>query len=291
MNIKDLIDISTEQEKQELLEIFQSLDSIVAVCNYYNIQDQPNNRYYIKYVAEEIGFDLNDFKEKRHPKKYCKQCGKLLTGQQTKFCSSSCAASYNNKLRGPMKEETKQKIRESSKIHFDKNKKVQIYTCKVCGKKFNPRLTKSGRYSKSLFCSDECLHNFRVEQGKEAYKSAVKHGTFKSWQSRNITSYPENFWITVLNNNNIKFTRELFFKKKYFLDFYIEKNNKRIDLEIDGKQHLREDHIIHDKERDEFITSHNIIVYRIPWNQINNKEGKEKMKNKIDKFIDFYNSL
>ena len=31
----------------------------------------------------------------------------------------------------------------------------------------------------------------------------VKNGTHKGWQSRNITSYPEKFFISVLKNNNL----------------------------------------------------------------------------------------
>lgn len=73
------------------------------------------------------------------------------------------------------------------------------------------------------------------------------------------------------------------------MDFIIEKNGIKIDLEIDGKQHKYRKK--HDAIRDEFLTKNGFVVYRIEWNQINNEKGKEEMKNKIDAFIDFYKSL
>lgn len=111
--------------------------------------------------------------------------------------------------------------------------------------------------------------------------------------SRNITSYPENFWINVLNNNHIVFTREFKVKKRcgyyYFLDFFIEHNGYKIDLEIDGQQHkYRKEH---DIKRDEYLTSLNYIVYRIEWNTINTENGKLLMKEKIDNFLNWFNNL
>ena len=95
----------------------------------------------------------------------------------------------------------------------------------------------------------------------------------------------------MLNNNDIGFEREYFFDKKYFLDFYIVVNGEKIDLEIDGKQHLREEHIEHDEIRDEYIKSKGLYVYRILWNEINSDAGKLLMKEKIDNFLIYYNEL
>ena len=121
----------------------------------------------------------------------------------------------------------------------------------------------------------------------------IKNGKHKGWQSRNIISYPEQFWIKVLDNNNIVYQREykLYYDNinKYFLDFYIEIGDRKIDLEIDGKQHNFEDRKYHDKIRDEYIKSQGIEVYRIKWNSINNEKGKQLMKEKIDKFLEYIN--
>lgn len=64
-----------------------------------------------------------------------------------------------------------------------------------------------------------------------------------------------------MDDYNITYVREDFSTKKYFLDFLIEKNGKKIDLEIDGKQH--KDRKDHDKERDEYLTNLGYIIYRI----------------------------
>lgn len=117
-----------------------------------------------------------------------------------------------------------------------------------------------------------------------------KTGTFKGWQSRNITSYPEQFWMNVLKNNNISFEREKHVGK-YFLDFVISINDKLIDLEIDGKQHKYQDRLESDCIRDKFLKSEGYIIYRIDWNEINSDRGKKLIKDKINEFIDFVNSL
>ena len=116
-------------------------------------------------------------------------------------------------------------------------------------------------------------NNARISQEK-----LIKEGRHKGWTSRNIESYPEKFFKEVLDNNGISYTRELPLKKEdgsnYFLDFVINKNDKIIDLEIDGKQHTYEDRAESDRIRDEFIKNKGFLVYRIPWNTINSEEGK-----------------
>lgn len=62
-------------------------------------------------------------------------------------------------------------------------------------------------------------------------------------------------------------------------------------MEIDGKQHNYPDRYESDRKRDEVLTGLGYKVYRIPWNNINKEDGKLEMKSKIDKFIEFYNSL
>lgn len=44
-------------------------------------------------------------------------------------------------------------------------------------------------------------------------------------------------------------------------------------------------------KRDSFLREKGYIIYRIPWNSINKEKGKILMKEKINKFLEFYNSL
>ena len=146
-------------------------------------------------------------------------------------------------------------------------------------------------FSKRKYCSDECRKKSSNEKISLLIKEKVINGTHKGWKTRNIISYPEKFWMKVLNNNSISFHKEYHIDNKYFLDFFIEKNEFKIDLEIDGKQHLYEDRKLHDIERDKYLTEKGYIVYRIPWNEINSEQGKEKMKQKIEEFLTFFNNL
>lgn len=186
-------------------------------------------------------------------------------------------------IENPYKVEIKDRyVSTSSQIFQEKE-------CCVCHKKYKSYIAKTGNISSSKCCSDECHKQLAIINGYNAHESAVKNGTFKPWQSRKITSYAENFWKTVLDNNNIKYQREFFFDKKYFLDFYIEVDNIKIDLEIDGKQHKYKDRKIHDIERDKYLENKDVVVYRIEWNDIKTEKGNKLMKEKIDGFVDFYN--
>ena len=170
-------------------------------------------------------------------------------------------------------------------------KKYSEKTCVVCGKQFKPFLNIHGHLYKGNTCSEECSKKLKSKNSLNLYKRLVEEGRFKGWQSRNILSYPERFWINILNNNNISFTPNKPLKKldnsNYFLDFYIEINGRKIDLEIDGKQHEHKDRAESDEKRDEYVSSCGIEIYRIKWNEINSEKGKQIMKDKIENFLNF----
>lgn len=247
-----------------------------------------------------------------------------------KCCCTSCAASYSNKKRGPKSEEEKNKIRETihrkiknntyklsnntiykgvliselikqGKILNENNytfedKRInenllKEKTCCICGRKYYGTIIKSGKIGSGKTCSDKCHVELKRIKSKEAIKRVMAEGRFVGWKTRNIKSYAEIFWRKVLQNNGIEYVAEYFLDKKYFLDFYIVKNGIEIDLEIDGKQHKYEDRAEHDKIRDKYIKSKGIVVYRIDWNEIKTEKGSLMMKEKIDNFLDFYNSI
>lgn len=163
--------------------------------------------------------------------------------------------------------------------------------CLICGKKYYALINKFGNLSFPKTCSDNCHKQLQIQRGKETAKRVMAEGRFVGWQTRNIKSYAEIFWHKVLQNNCIEYVAEYFLDKKYFLDFYIVKNGIEIDLEIDGKQHKYKDRAEHDKIRDKYIKSRGIVVYRIDWNEIKTEKGSLMMKEKIDKFLDFYKSI
>ena len=261
--------------------------------NYYNASVKKKILSFCKERNIDIENIISNNKIKDIRK--CLYCGKELKGKrknQKKFCNSSCSASYNNKLRNGMSDESKLKISETLKKKFkDRLFIPHSKTCAICGNTYTPKMLSSGKFSKSTVYSDECHKKLKVQRGKEVSKQLIEECRHQGWKSRNIISYAERFWINVLEKNNIPYQREYHLDKKYFLDFFIEKDGKIIDLEIDGKQHKYEDRCAHDKIRDEYITNKGIIVYRIEWNEIQTDKGSSLMKEKINNFIDYYQKL
>lgn len=224
----------------------------------------------------------------------CKECGKILLKKGNTFCNSSCAGKYNNRNRdiSYITEEFRNKAREKAIKHeYDVEK-----LCKVCN---NP-LSREQKKRERTYCSNECRAKDQSEETKEKIRKtkldAVKNKTHKGWKSRKIISYPERFFIEVLKNNNLDYELNYVIKKidlglddisNYFLDFYFE--NKRIDLEIDGKQHNYKDRKESDKIRDSLLEKIGIKVYRIKWKNPNSDKNKEYLKMEIDKFFSYYN--
>jgi len=156
--MKHKIDISTEEKRKEVYDIFNSLTSKNKIHEYFKISDNKNGSEYIKQIANEIGFDLNIYKERK--KKFCLNCGKELKKGQNKFCSSSCAASFNNKKRGKRSEETKKKISESLKLKYEPNR------CVICGNIIDNRHKK--------YCSNECKNKNKVKPNGHKHYSKIK---------------------------------------------------------------------------------------------------------------------
>ena len=77
-------------------------------------------------------------------------------------------------------------------------------------------------------------------------------------------SYPEKYFREWLEKENISFEQEYQFKL-YSFDFLID---GRIDLEIDGDQHILDERIKdHDKKRDKITTDNGYLVKRILWSE------------------------
>lgn len=278
-------------EKEELFKIFNNSSNLTDFCVRCGIKKTNINGVTISKAREVLNYNGLFFlteKEKycRNPKK-CLYCGNIISfnKKENKFCNSSCSASYSNKRRIVTEEQKKKtsKTLIGKRTKEIRKKNVKNYSCIICGKNIKKNKTGFCRY-----CLDYSKEGKELKS-KQA-KKLMEEGKIKSWSSRNILSYPEKFWIKVLNNNNISYSVNKYFKP-YFLDFYIEKNNKKIDLEIDGKQHKLKKRKNSDKKRDAFLKENDFIVYRIKWNSINTDKGKLKMEKKIKLFIDFFNSI
>ncbi len=276
----------------ERIEIIKNSFSIGDASNrIFGYCNRSSKNKIIK-ILEENSLDINLFKGKNKNRKYeiiikkCPVCNREFQnfsggGKEKTTCSIKCSNSYK-----PKRIKGSEKPRKSSKI---KLKKFNCVICRFDFEKFTSRnLIKT--------CSNECRNKLH----RKIQNKLIEDGFHKGWKSRNIESYPERFFKKVLTGMKINYIFNMPVSKKdlgiesssfYFLDFFINKNGVKIDLEIDGKQHKISERLSSDVERDRLLSSNSYLVYRIEWNPINNEKGKEMMKNKISEFVEWYNSI
>ena len=228
--------------------------------------------------------------------KKCENCSSLNNGEygSGRFCSGKCARGFSTKNK---RIEINEKISLSLMGNIPWNKGEEINKkCEECEEIF------IARNDQIKFCSKKCQHknkNFRSKLSL-AMKERVEKGIHSGWQTRNIISYPEQFFIKVLNNNGLEGKYKINFKIKkkdlgindnacYFLDFYFP--DLKLDLEIDGRQHNIKERRESDEKRDKSLLENEIIVYRIKWKSINTDKGKKYIENEINKFLEYYGQL
>jgi hypothetical protein len=242
-------------------------------------------------VLEKNGFTMDIFEGKTKSQRYerikkeCPVCQKeflTLLGhkKEKKTCSISCSNSLNPKrIKNPIK-----KKRVYPPGHKQINKKREK-ECIICNSIFLG--TKKART-----CSKECSNQLQ----RNIMNEKVLNGEHKGWATRNITSYPEEFFKVVLNNLNLPYEFNFPVSKpslgvksssSYFLDFYIQIGQRKIDLEIDGKQHEYPDRKESDQERDFLLIQNGYEVYRIKWKNPVTEENKIYIESEIEKMKTF----
>lgn len=217
----------------------------------------------------------------------CEHCQIEHTGiyGSGRFCSSICARGFSTASK---RESINKKV---SKKMWGTGMGRETRDCVHCGKKFETRKKLTRK-----FCSKSCgkKHNGHSPQTIEKLRNImlekVKNGTHIGWKSRKgkEPSYPEKFFMGVLDENAIKYEHELPCGK-YFIDFAIKE--KMIALEIDGKQHQYEDRKKKDLEKDKYLIDNGWKVCRIQWKSINNLDGKIYIKEQINRFLQFYRDV
>lgn len=135
----------------DLNEILEKSKSMSDIARSIFGKENYTNREKCKKILRENGIDWSEWlKEKNEkPKRYCLYCGKEIIGgdNRKKFCNSSHAASYNNK------------------IVIKKNRKKQIY-CLNCGKEIE-----RGKY-----CDNTCCFEHKAKQYIERWKNGEENG-------------------------------------------------------------------------------------------------------------------
>ena len=154
----------------EIRNAFGKCKTKKEVIEFFGYKDNGNGRRFLKKLEDKLGDEANEYfvcsNEERYNKspKKCLNCGAVLVYEKRHnlFCSSSCAASYNNAKRGPRSEETKLKISNSVRANFGLNefndieefRELHINRCLYCGKE-----TK-----RNEFCSNECKNKYLIEK-------------------------------------------------------------------------------------------------------------------------------
>jgi very-short-patch-repair endonuclease len=140
------------------------------------------------------------------------------------------------------------------------------------------------------------IRNNKISKSKKLYKYTDEHRKNLSkkmkilaqqgiigWKPRKEPSYAEKFFMKVLDDNNLKYLRE-YKIVRFFADFAFL--DKKIVLEIDGKQHLYRKE--YDKKRDKILRKNGWKVFRIAWKNINIKNNASYIGKEIKKFLKFY---
>ena len=137
-DLRKTINKSIEEQKN----IIESTNSISYAAREILGTDSTLARTIVKEICNEQGWDVPTWYNRV---RYCLHCGKPIIGgdSKKKFCNSSCAASYNNKLR-----------------------KTKKYYCANCGKEI-----KQGKY-----CSKKCYGEYKTKQYIERWKNGEENG-------------------------------------------------------------------------------------------------------------------
>jgi len=133
--------------------------------------------------------------------------------------------------------------------------------------------------TRKLSKSDETKRRLS-ESHKKAHREGRGNNWYHSKKMINNKSRLESILESLLIQNKIDHVFQ-FRCGRYFLDFAILEF--KIDLEMDGKQHLKEKQILHDEKRDLELESDGWIIYRIA--------GVNFYKNPNEEFQKFLNFL
>lgn len=214
----------------------------------------------------------------------CKWCKKTFISTSHKrhktCCCIECARKYSQS-----KVDTKKIASAISILHKEGNawrrtSNMENRPCKVCGATFSVPVWK-----KKSMCSRACYHVWRSSHSRKVFERRVKNGTWVTWRKNTEPSYPERFFMKVLESNHVPFEYERPFGR-YSIDFAI--NDQKIALEIDGQQHRFSDRAESDKRKDAALISEGWRVVRIVWKSPRTVDGKRHLKSEIERFLNIY---
>lgn len=165
------------RDQNEIREIIQKSQSLSEAARIIFGDDKTSSREKVKILSKELSVTAPNFYNRHN---YCLFCGKEIVGRdrfRKKFCSQSCAASYNNK---------------------DRERKHFRY-CLNCGNQLKNR----GKY-----CSKECENNYRYKRFIKKWSSGEVNGSNSCGETRDfvrrylLEKYDEKCQICGFNKKN-----------------------------------------------------------------------------------------
>jgi len=206
--------------------------------------------------------------------KICPRCNvefKSFDGGQNarEFCSKSCAMKSRKNS-----EENKKNISNTVLKWFKENNTNPDYICKYdipiknC---LHCNLPFSLYNKRMIFCSQSCSSKHRIHSEESKKKRSIsmmlriEQGISSGWRPRNGPSYPETIVAVILDKLNIKYICE-HPAKRWLIDF--ADIDRKIALEIDGKQHDRPKRKESDRNKDRYLIENGWSVFRIRWQKL-----------------------
>ena len=212
--------------------------------------------------------------------KTCENCSLEHDGTygSGRFCSIKCARGFSTKDK---RNEINQKV--SNTLIGLGHGKVKL-TCENCKNEFevnwnkrNQKTCSNGCRSSLKWKNEEYKSKMSIISSKNAYERHKNEDKSFGWKSRKKLepSYPEKVAMGVLDSLNVEYEYEMPLEK-YYVDFAI--HERKIAIEIDGKQHNKPERIISDKLKDELLIKNGWTIYRIKW-------PKDNIINSIKKIL------
>lgn len=214
--------------------------------------------------------------------KTCEKCGIEHEGEYAsgRFCSPKCSRGFSTKSK---RSEINEKVSKKLKKIRDRIFK----TCFHCGKKFEVSFRKRNQKTCSLSCSSKLrwkdeAYKKRISElsSKSAYRKHADPNIKFGWTTRKKLqmSYPEKIANGVLRESGISYEYEYPFYN-FFIDFAIL--DKKIAIEIDGRQHQEAKRKQADDRKDEKLKKEGWTIFRIKWPEDNIKEEIKKILKSI----------
>jgi hypothetical protein len=214
--------------------------------SYQGSDEHKNNLAKVREIARQASVDkAAKLRETyyENPNK-CAECSSSLDfyKRSYRFCSKSCAASFNNRHKEPPSEQTKQKIGLSNKGKKKPGQRTErqsycelvMLKCKVCEKDFYRR-----GYTSQLTCSKTCRTKASI--GMRTYQNGSRKPVwfFNPYEDKEVLL--ESSWeiavAEALISANIPWTRpeplpwkdSMGVSHLYFPDFYIPEDDVYLD--------------------------------------------------------------